>query len=187
LFVFVVDASGSMALNRMREAKGAAAKLLQNAYVHRDQVALIGFRGRQAEVLLPPSASVERAKRALDVLPTGGGTPLASALLTGWQLARGARGKGVLQTALVLMTDGRANVPLRAAPGEVPTKAALQEEVRLLATLLRADGIASVVIDTQSSHVSRGEATMLAAQLGGRYVYLPNARAERIAQEVMAA
>jgi len=116
LYIFVVDASGSMAINRMREAKGAVVRLLQDAYVHRDQVGLIAFRGQQAQVLLEPSQSVERAKRALDVLPTGGGTPLASALLAAWRMAQQARARGIAQVTLVLMTDGRGNVPLRAAP-----------------------------------------------------------------------
>lgn len=185
LYIFAVDASGSMAINRMREAKGAAIRLLQDAYVHRDQVALIAFRGRQAQVLLPPSQSVERAKRELDVLPTGGGTPLASALLTAWQLAQQARGRGVTQATLVLMTDGRANVPLgsRLGAGDAPVdKAELQREIRQVAGLLRAEGIYAIVIDTQANYLSRGEAPKLAEWLGGRYVYLPNARAEQIAK-----
>ncbi|MEP7220184.1 MAG: VWA domain-containing protein, partial [Bacteroidota bacterium] len=112
LFIFCVDASGSMAANRMREAKGAVTQLLQEAYIHRDTVALIAFRGAEAEVLLPPTNSVERAKRSLDILPTGGGTPLASALVKAFSLAAAARRRGVEQTLIVLMTDGRANVPL---------------------------------------------------------------------------
>jgi magnesium chelatase subunit D len=180
LFVFVVDASGSMALNRMREAKGAAAALLQNAYVHRDQVALIACRGSQSQVLLPPSTSVDRAKRELDVLPTGGATPLAHALLSGWQLARQMRGRGVTQASLVLMTDGRGNVPLRASQS-APSKAALQDELNQLAGMIRADGVQSIVIDTQSNYLSRGEGPALARALDGRYVYLPNAKAAQIA------
>ncbi|MDW8350673.1 MAG: magnesium chelatase ATPase subunit D [Anaerolineae bacterium] len=191
LYIFAVDASGSMAINRMREAKGAAIRLLQDAYVHRDQVALVAFRGRRAQVLLQPSQSVERAKRELDVLPTGGGTPLASALLTAWQLARQARGRGIPQATLVLMTDGRANVGLEGSdsdrsdaqlPPSDPRsqKAQLQAELQRLAALLRADGMQTIVIDTQANYLSRGEASKLAEWLGGRYVYLPNARAEQI-------
>lgn len=190
LYVFVVDASGSMALNRMREAKGAAAKLLQNAYVHRDQVALIAFRGRQAQVLLPASPSVERAKRELDVLPTGGGTPLASALLNAWQMARLARGKGIHQATLVVMTDGRANVSLEdgrrtAGDASAPaSKQAIQQEVQRIASIIQGDGIGAVVIDTQANYLSRGEGPKLAKWLGGRYVYLPNAKAEQIAMAI---
>lgn len=181
LYIFVVDASGSMALNRMREAKGAAIHLLQEAYVHRDQVALIAFRGGAAQTLLEPSQSVERAKRELDVLPTGGGTPLASALITAWQTAQSARSKGIAQATIVLMTDGRANVPLNAADALTPSKQQLQDEVKTLAALVRSAGIHSVIIDTQANYLSRGEAPKLAQWLDGRYVYLPNARAEQIA------
>ncbi|MFC1463858.1 MAG: magnesium chelatase ATPase subunit D [Candidatus Brachytrichaceae bacterium NZ_4S206] len=179
LYIFAVDASGSMAINRMREAKGAAIRLLQDAYVHRDQVALIAFRGQRAQVLLQPSQSVERAKRELDVLPTGGGTPLASALLTAWQLAQQARERGIPQTTLVLMTDGRANVGLEASAPPTP-RAELEAELKQLARLLRADGVQTIVIDTQANYLSRGEASKLAKWLDGRYVYLPNARAEQI-------
>jgi magnesium chelatase subunit D len=189
LYIFVVDASGSMAINRMREAKGAVVRLLQDAYVHRDQVGLIAFRGRQAQVLLAPSQSVERAKRELDVLPTGGGTPLASALLTAWQMARQARERGIAQATLVLMTDGRGNVPLQVENGEAPSaaqaqKAQIQAELQKLAALICADRINAVVIDTQANYLSRGEAPKLAEWLGGRYVYLPNAKAEQIAKAV---
>ncbi|TCD47114.1 magnesium chelatase ATPase subunit D [Chlorobium sp. N1] len=183
LFIFMVDASGSMALNRMRQAKGAVASLLQNAYVHRDQVALISFRGKQAQVLLPPSQSVDRAKRELDVLPTGGGTPLASALFMGLETAKQARSKGISQIMFVLITDGRGNIGLQAAfnPDALkPSKEDLEKEVEALSASVSADGIASVVIDTQMNYLSRGEAPKLAQKLGGRYLYLPNAKAEQI-------
>ncbi|NTW48670.1 MAG: magnesium chelatase ATPase subunit D [Chlorobiales bacterium] len=191
LFIFVVDASGSMALNRMRQAKGAVSQLLQNAYVHRDQVALVAFRGQAAQVLLPPSQSVERAKRALDVLPTGGGTPLASALFISWQTALHMQTKGVTQTMLVLITDGRGNIPLN--PGQPngqteaapPNKAQIAEEIESIARAIRADGVGAVVIDTQVNYLSRGEAPKLAQMLGGRYVYLPNAKAEQIVQATL--
>jgi len=192
LFVFVVDASGSMALNRMRQAKGAVARLLQNAYVHRDRVALVSFRGQQAQVLLAPSQSVEQAKRELDVLPTGGGTPLASALMLGWDMAQQSRRKGIPNTTLIVMTDGRGNVGISgergaggkerlAAGGQQPTaKQQIEDELKQLSALIAADGVGAVVIDTQANYLSRGEAPRLAKWLDGRYVYLPNARAEQI-------
>ncbi|NTU94005.1 MAG: magnesium chelatase ATPase subunit D [Chlorobiaceae bacterium] len=188
LFIFMVDASGSMALNRMRQAKGAVSSLLQNAYVHRDQVALISFRGKQAQVLLPPSQSVDRAKRELDVLPTGGGTPLASALFTGWETAKQARTKGITQIMFVLITDGRGNIPLQAAyepNAEKAPKEQLEKEIEALALSIQADGIASIVVDTQMNYLSRGEAPKLAQQLGGRYFYLPNAKAEQIVEAAL--
>ncbi len=201
LFVFVVDASGSMALNRMREAKGATIRLLQNAYVHRDQVSLIAFRGQAAQVLLPPSQSVDRAKRELDVLPTGGGTPLASALLLAWQIVRQTRSRGVEQATLVLMTDGRANVGLgsgQAGPTGASTSSAstgsadavgadreqIARQIRHLAHRIACDRINAVVIDTQAGYLSRGEARALAGYLNGRYVYLPNAKAHQIAEVI---
>ncbi|RXK85132.1 magnesium chelatase ATPase subunit D [Chlorobaculum sp. 24CR] len=188
LFIFMVDASGSMALNRMRQAKGAVASLLQNAYVHRDQVSLISFRGKHAQVLLPPSQSVDRAKRELDVLPTGGGTPLASALLTGWETAKQARTKGITQIMFVMITDGRGNIPLGAAYDPNATKAPkeeLEKEIEALALSIQADGIASIVVDTQMNYLSRGEAPKLAQKLGGRYFYLPNAKAEQIVEAAL--
>lgn len=174
LFCFVVDASGSMALHRMRQAKGAVHALLQKAYVKRDRVALIAFRGKAAEVLMPPTQSVELAQRALDLLPTGGGTPLASALLQGLELAQQAQSRGIMQTVLILLTDGRANVSLREG-GDV------QEELQKLGAHIAASTLHVVVVDTQRSYLSRGEARQLAEWLACDYAYLPNASSEQIA------
>ena len=186
LFIFIVDASGSMALNRMQQAKGAVTKLLQEAYVHRDQVALIAFRGKQAEMLLPPSQSVDRAKRALDVLPTGGGTPLASAMILGLKTAKQMKSKGITQTMLVFITDGRGNVALTQSDSNASDKQKIATEIAALAESINLEGLNSVVIDTQTGYLSRGEAKRLAEQLGGRYIYLPNAKAEQIAAAVKA-
>jgi magnesium chelatase subunit D len=175
LFLFAVDASGSMALHRMRQAKGAVHALLQKAYVHRDRVALLAFRGQSAELLLPPSQSVELARRALDLLPTGGGTPLAAALLAAIDVAQQARARGIMQTVLVLLTDGRANVGLRAGRDQVA------EELQTLGRAVVAAGIQTIVVDTQRTYLSRGEARKLAEWLAGEYVYLPNAQGEQIA------
>ena len=175
LFLFAVDASGSMALHRMRQAKGAVHALLQKAYVHRDRVALLAFRGQSAELLLPPSQSVELARRALDLLPTGGGTPLAAALLAAIDVAQQARARGIMQTVLVLLTDGRANVGLRAGREQIA------EELQTLGRAVVASGIQTIVVDTQRTYLSRGEARKLAEWLAGEYVYLPNAQGEQIA------
>ncbi len=185
LYLFVVDASGSMAVNRMREAKGAVTTLLQQAYVHRDHIGLISFRGREAQVLLPPTQSVERAKRELDVLPTGGATPLAAALISAWQTAKQARARGLQQCVLVLMTDGRGNVPLQPRPdGTRASEAEIDDEVRRVCALIRADGCRAVVVDTQVDYLSRGYAPRLADYLDARYLYLPNANAADIVRHL---
>ncbi len=179
LFCFVVDASGSMALNRMRQAKGAVQTLLQQAYVHRDRVALLAFRGVQCDVLLPASQSVELARRALDILPTGGTTPLAAALLGTIEVAKQARGKGIQQCVALFLTDGRGNVGLQAG-------VAIEAEISTLAAAVAAAGIKSVVIDTQRNYRSRGEGRVLAEKLAGEYIYLPNASGADIAQTAVA-
>ncbi|MCA9985588.1 MAG: magnesium chelatase ATPase subunit D [Anaerolineales bacterium] len=174
LFCFAVDASGSMALHRMRQAKGAVNALLQKAYVNRDKVALISFRGEEAELLMPPTQSVERARRALDLLPTGGGTPLASALLLAADVAEQARSRGILQTVLILLTDGRANVALH-------QEGSVQTELQRLGRHLSEAPLQIIVLDTQRSYLSRGEARQLSEWVGGLYAYLPNASGEQIA------
>jgi magnesium chelatase subunit D len=179
LFCFVVDASGSMALNRMRQAKGAVQTLLQQAYVHRDRVALLAFRGVQCDVLLPASQSVELARRALDILPTGGTTPLAAALLATIEVAKQARGKGIQQCVALFLTDGRGNVGLQDG-------VAIDAEVTTLAAAVASAGIKSVVIDTQRNYLSRGEGRVLAEKLAGEYIYLPNASGADIAQTAVA-
>jgi magnesium chelatase subunit D len=174
LFCFGVDASGSMALHRMRQAKGAVHVLLEKAYVKRDRVALLAFRGQEAELLMPPTQSVELARRALDLLPTGGGTPLASALLLAATVAQQARTRGIYQTVLILLTDGRANVALQKGND-------IQGELQQIAHYVVNSGLHVLVVDTQRSYLSRGEARQLAEWLGGDYVYLPNASGEAIA------
>ncbi len=187
LFIFAVDASGSMALNRMSQAKGAVMRLLREAYLHRDKVALISFRGRKAEVLLPPCQSVERAKRSLDALPVGGGTPLAAGLIAALELARRARRLGTCQTMLVLFTDGRANVGLNTAtPGPSVPQQMIWREIEQIGAAFQREAIASLVIDTQARFTSRGEGEKIAALLGGRYIYLPQASVEKVYDSVVA-
>lgn len=173
LFIFAVDASGSMAWNRMAQAKGALRRLLAQAYLHRDKVALISFRGESAEALLGPTRSVELAKRLVDTVPAGGGTPVSAGVIKAIELARLARIQGMSQSTLVLFTDGRANVTLREG-------GTIEAELRQLAELLRSEGMASVVVDTKSKFVSIGDACRLAQTLGSRYVYLPGSDAPTI-------
>jgi magnesium chelatase subunit D len=175
LFIFAVDASGSMALNRMRQAKGAVHALLEQAYVNRDRVALLSFRQQAADILLPPTNSVELLRRAVDQLPTGGGTPIAAALVTALELAQQARRRGCHQIVLVLLTDGRANIGLRVARQEVDA------ELHALATHVASSGVQSMVIDTQRNFLSQGAAQKLAQALDGKYLYLPGAKGEHIA------
>jgi magnesium chelatase subunit D len=188
LFIFAVDASGSMALNRMSQAKGAVTRLLQQAYLHRDKVALICFRRSEAEILLAPTRSIELAKQLVDAMPTGGSTPIALAVEKGIEIARLARLRGMPQAMLVLLTDGRANVGMRVdkSGDKGAMGAAIDEELRVMGAALNAANIASVIIDTKSSFVSSGEGRKLAETLGGRYLYLPRADAEVICDAVKA-
>ena len=181
LFVFAVDASGSMALNRMRQAKGAVHALLERAYVNRDRVALMSFRGQGAELLLPPTGSVELLRRAVDQIPTGGGTPLAATLVAALEVAQQARRRGLHNVVLVLLTDARANVGLKA------DRAGVEEELRQLALLTAASGLKALVIDTQRSYLSQGSAQKLATWLGGQYLYLPGASGATIAAAAQSA
>lgn len=174
LFCFAVDASGSMALHRMRQAKGAVNALLEKAYVNRDRVSLIAFRGQRAELLMAPTQSVELARRALDLLPTGGGTPLASALLLAIDVAEQARRRGILQTMLIVLTDGRANIGLREGSD-------VQSELQQLGRHIAASPLHVVIVDTQRNYLGRGEAQRLAEWLAAEYAYLPNAGGEQIA------
>jgi magnesium chelatase subunit D len=186
LFILAVDSSGSMALNRMGQAKGALTRLLQQAYLHRDKVSLISFRGAGAEVLLAPTRSVDLAKRLLDALPAGGGTPLSAGVLKAIELARFARVRGTAQAMLVLFTDGRANVPLRGDPNPARVLA-IEDELRRLGALLGSEEITSVVVDTKSRFVSNGEGDALARMLGARYVYLPRSDAAMVHRAIVSA
>lgn len=175
LYIFAVDTSGSMALNRIGHAKGAALHLLRKSYVNRDRVALITFRARAAEVVLAPSNSQARAARVLEALPVGGATPLASALQRALELARHARHAGSVR--LLLFTDGRGNVSLTNQARAVVEKAAVRKlieaEIEQLGRELQAEGVVSLVVDTMMPFASSGEGEFVARALGGRYARLP--------------
>jgi len=174
--LFVVDASGSAALHRLAEAKGAVELLLADCYVRRDRVALLAFRGSSAELVLPPTRSLVRAKRALAGLPGGGGTPLALALDAAAELAATLLRRGGTPV-LVLLTDARANIARNGAPGrDLATADALAS-----ARGLRALGLGMLVVDTApgASRPAAAAATgptvarQLSDALNARYLPLP--------------
>jgi magnesium chelatase subunit D len=164
--IFVVDASGSAALNRLGEAKGAVELLLAKAYVSRTRVALIAFAGADASVLLAPTRSLTRAKRQLSDLAGGGGTPLASAIDAALALALSERAKD-RAPRLVFLTDGRANLGRGGAPGRPLAEAQALEA----AAQVRNAGVASIFMDTSPRPQPNGN--RYAQAMGGLYAPLP--------------
>lgn len=179
LTLFVVDASGSAAMQRLAEAKGAVELLLADCYVRRDQVALIAFRDENAELLLPPTRSLVRAKKALAALPGGGATPMAAAL----DLARETAQRGVKQgftTHFVLLTDGAANV----ARNGIRNREAGTQDALAAARALAQDALAGLVIDTAQRPQPR--ARELAETLKSAYIALPKADAQTLNRTIRA-
>jgi magnesium chelatase subunit D len=177
--VFVVDASGSSALNRLAEAKGAVELLLADCYVRRDSVAVLAFRGQTAELILPPTRSLARAKRSLAGLPGGGGTPLANAIDAAMLLADQLRKKG--ETPIVVMlTDGKGNIARDGRPGRAQAAA----DALSAAAEMRLKGFSTLLVDT--SPQAQDAAKHLAQVMGAQYLALPYAGANSLNQAVRA-
>ena len=170
LIIFVVDASGSMALNRMDAAKGAAISLLSEAYKARDKICLVSFHHDHSEVIVPPTKSTALTKSRLEGMPCGGGSPLSHALTIASKVAINEKKikKDVGKVIIVLLTDGRANVPLCVSMGEGfdptllpsidgrPSKQFLRDEAISCATIYRKLGLDLLVIDFEDKFVGTG-------------------------------
>lgn len=189
LILFVVDASGSMgAQRRMVAVKGAILSLLLDAYQRRDRVALVCFRGTRAELLLPPTNSVDLAQVYLQEMPTGGRTPLSRGLYLALEVVEAERMKdrGVLPL-LVLLSDGRGNVTMAGGTATLPgTEAAISPEAEATAvsSLILEKRIPSIVIDTELEFLKLGRARPIAEALGARYLKLDELRGDNLAQAV---
>jgi magnesium chelatase subunit D len=180
VLIFTVDASGSSALARLAEAKGAVELLLAQAYARRDHVALVAFRGASAELLLPPTRSLVQTKRRLAGLPGGGGTPLAAGLQLALLTALQTRARGMTPT-IALLTDGRGNIALDGSPNRAQAEA----DSHRLALGLRNSRVPTLVIDI----ATRPQTALrdLAARLDAPYLPLPRADAQRLSAVLSAA
>lgn len=178
--IFLVDASGSAALQRLAEAKGAVELLLADCYVRRDSVALITFRGDAADLVLPPTRSLVRAKRALAGLPGGGGTPLATGIDAALGLAEQIQREG-RSPLIVLLTDGRGNIGRDGAPGREQAR----EDAQNAARALGASGVASLLVDI--SPRPRPDASELAQLMQAGYLALPHADSRTLSAAIQAA
>lgn len=175
--LFVVDASGSAALHRLAEAKGAVELLLAECYVRRDKVAVLAFRGDGCELLLPPTRSLARAKRSLAALPGGGGTPLAAGIDAARELAAQV-GRSGETPVVVMLTDGRANVARDGGHG----RARATEDALQAADAFRLAGLSALLIDTSAQP---GDASrQMAERMGATCVPLPHAGATGLSQAV---
>lgn len=177
VLIFCVDASGSAAMQRMAEAKGAIELLLAQAYARRDHVALVAFRGDQADELLPPTRSLVQTKRRLAHLPAGGGTPLAAGIETGFRVALTAE-RHALTPTIIILTDGRANI---ARDGSADRAKAAQD-AQTISSSVRVAGLPALVIDT-GNRPSR-QLEDLSSSMGARYMPLPRADARRLSNSV---
>lgn len=179
VMIFVVDASGSSAYQRMAEAKGAIELILADCYSHRTEVALIAFKGETADLLLPPTRSLVRAKRALAQLPGGGGTPMGAALQSMHELALSVSGTGATPS-FILLTDGAANV----ARDGTKSRSAGTEDALTAAKMVASADYRGMLVDTAARPSNR--ARELATALDALYLPLPNASAASINDSVRA-
>ncbi len=178
--IFCVDASGSAAASRLAEAKGAVELMLAQAYSTRSEVALVAFRGTTAELILPPTRSLTRARRTLAELPGGGGTPLALGLQAARETAQAAEMRG-RTPQLVILTDGRGNIAADGSAG----RARATEDAEKAAKAIATAGIEALVIDISAR--TGPDASRLAQSMQARFLALPMADARKLHAAVTAA
>lgn len=180
--MFLVDASGSLGVRkRMAAVKGAVLSMLRDSYVKRDRIGMMAFRRDSAELILPPTKSVEYSYKKLEELPTGGKTPLGEALVTVNEFMTSySRSHPGESCYIVLITDGRANVPLKQG-------ADANEEVRKLASEMAIPQVKWIVIDASAGYIRFDNAEKLAMELEGTYFRLEDLNADRLAESVRAA
>ena len=172
LILVAVDASGSMGLGRLREAKGAVIRLLAQAYRQREEVALIAMRGEGAQLLLPPTSALARARRELQSLPAGGGTPLLHGLLELHRLHASEKAKGGREVLALLISDGRGNLPLGSLPegtNSVQRRAIVRAEIADFGPRYARSGPSTLVVDTSRA----GDALWLAELIAASHVRMP--------------
>ncbi|MDC3107934.1 VWA domain-containing protein [Paracoccaceae bacterium] len=177
LLIFLVDASGSNAIGRLAEAKGAIEILLSDAYAKRDNVALISFSGLKADPLLLPTKSLVTAKKKLSSLPGGGATPLANGLLEAFNMADAARSRNV-KPIIILLSDGRGNMSLDG----VGDRAKASKDTNYVASLIKRNAINNIFIDTSRRKTLMADE--LARGLNGYYFQLPMANSGSISKAV---
>ena len=184
LILFVVDASGSMgAQRRMVAVKGAVMSLLLDAYQRRDRVGLIAFRGTSAQLLLPPTGSVEMAQWFLQDMPTGGRTPLANGIYLAMETLERERLKDRdVLPLLVILSDGRANVALSGA--QVGYGAAASGEIANLAGMVADARIPAVVVDTEQDFIKLELAKPMAEAMSAQYIKLDDLAADSLAAAI---
>ena len=177
LLIFLVDASGSNAIGRLAEAKGAIEILLSDAYAKRDNVALISFSGLKADPLLLPTKSLVTAKKKLSSLPGGGATPLANGLLEAFNMAEAARSRNITPI-IILLSDGRGNMSLDGVGDRVKSI----KDTKYVASLIKRNAINNIFIDTSRRKTQMADE--LARELNGHYFQLPMANSGTISKAV---
>jgi len=152
--------------------------MLIDAYQKRDKIALVVFKQDSAEVILPPTSSVELAKKLLENIPTGGKSPLSYGLMTGLICVMSELKKQKnCKPLLILISDGRANVSINKKINPI-------DEAHQIASQIKAKQIAAVVIDTEKGFLRLGKLKEIAAVMNAKYLQIDDLRAEAIIRAV---